>query len=500
MRTTTVVHWNKGQIAEKHNERDEELCKHEKHIDYYNRHGDSYHEELCRQDLSHAYEEVFGDAIEEYNAKQKRKDRRLTVDSYMESVENDNRGKKQTKKVNGKSVVDEDAERVGKQVVYEFTSKVGNTERERDANGCVLYDANGHHIRPEELPRELQAEILREQYRTFEDANPNFKLVSCDLHADEGFENKRGVWEYSEIHTHYTIIPVATGFKQGLSVQNSMNKALEQMGCGGNNGYHLWAEKEQDRLANITLEKYKEYCKTHLDFYKEHGDLEIYRPVKEKSRKGDMNKEQYIKEQELAEREGDVKSQEIALQEWMYEQIVSQAEEYAWDRDELELKRREQEADLEADRIDVMLNSKQNACDREQIECDRKLLQSWKDELRDDRHHIILLYDKLSRQNKIVDELCAQVKLLLTSTEQFKDEQITRRDDFMSRINYKDGRNALQMFQAKEKREKDARFKELDRINTRQTSIDWDTVDVKLRNKIFAEMKRNKEQEQEQER
>lgn len=265
-----------------------------------NEHGQSFHEVVYRQDLTEAYQEVFGDAIEEYNAGQKRKDRMKTVASYMDEVQNDNRGKRQTKRVNGKRVIDEQARR-GKQLSYEVTVKVGNTERERDEDGRTVYDAVGHHIRPDELPRELQLSILREYVETFETANPNFKVVNADIHGDEGFYNAQGVWEYAEVHPHIEFIPIAEGFKQGLGVQNSMNKALEAMGCGGVDGYDKWAKKEQARLAAITLEHYKAYCLTHPDFAREHGELRIYHPVSDKIKKGDMDKEQFVREQELTE-------------------------------------------------------------------------------------------------------------------------------------------------------------------------------------------------------
>lgn len=300
MQTTTTVHWNKGDIAKQHNQRDEELCKHESHIDLYNVHGDSFHEVLYRCDINDAYEEIFGDAIAEFNAHQKRKDRMKTVTSYMAEIENDTRGKRQTEKVNGKSVVNEDS-RQGKQLEYEITAKVGNTEREKDDDGHILYDANGQHIRTECLPRDLQKNILLEYCNTFQEVNPNFRVTNIDLHGDEGFYNKQGQWEYSCIHPHITFIPIATGFKQGLSVQNSMNKALSQMGYGGANGYELWARKEQERLERITLEKYREYCLTHQDFYLEHGALEITHPVHVRGKIGGMEKELYVRQQELAE-------------------------------------------------------------------------------------------------------------------------------------------------------------------------------------------------------
>ncbi len=300
MQSTITIHWNKGDIAKPHNQRDEELCKHESHIDLYNVHGDSFHEVLYRCDINDAYEEIFGDAIAEFNAHQKRKDRMKTVSSYMAEIKSDTRGKRQTKKVNGKSVVNEDS-RQGKQLEYEITAKVGNSEREKGDDGHILYDANGQHIRTECLPRDLQKIILLEYCETFQENNPNFKVTNIDLHGDEGFYNKQGQWEYSCIHPHITFIPIATGFKQGLSVQNSMNKALSQMGYGGANGYELWARKEQERLERITLEKYREYCLTHQDFYLEHGDLEITHPVHTRGKIGDMEKELYVRQQELME-------------------------------------------------------------------------------------------------------------------------------------------------------------------------------------------------------
>ena len=301
MRTTTTVHWNKGNVSELHNQRDEKLCVNESHIDLYNEHGTSYHETWYHSDLRDKYSEIFGDAIDEYNAKQKRKDRMIDIDSYMKSVSDDTRGKKQTKKVNGKKVVDDNTMRQGKQLSYEITVKVGNTYREKDKNGRTVYDAENHHIRHEELPRDLQRKILKRYCDTFQNENPNFRVVNIDFHADEGFYNRNGVWEYSEAHPHIEFIPISSGFKQGLSVQNSMNKAMKAMGFDGSDCYDKWAKKEQERLERITQEEYAKYCSVNPDFYKEHGNLEIYHPVANKTSQGNKSKEQLAQEQELDE-------------------------------------------------------------------------------------------------------------------------------------------------------------------------------------------------------
>lgn len=300
MKSTTTVNWNKGEVSERHNERDEELCKNESHIDLYNEHGLSFHETLVHKDLREAYEENFSGAIQLYNSYQKRKSRKIDIDSYMQSIVDDTRGKRQTKRVNGKKVVDENS-RQGKQLSYEINACVGNTYRQRDEDGRTLYDDTNHHIRPEEFPRDLQHEILREYGAGFQDRNFNLRVVNINIHGDEGFYNRRGEWEYSNIGIHIEVIPIAEGFKQGLPVQNSMNKALAQMGFTTPDCYSEWAKKEQSVLEEITLRKYKEYCLAHPDFYQEHGDLELYHPVADKTREGGKTKEQLAHEQELDE-------------------------------------------------------------------------------------------------------------------------------------------------------------------------------------------------------
>lgn len=300
METTATVNWNKGAVAQAHIERDEELCQHESHIDLYNHQGNSSHETWYRKDLKTVYEESVGNAIEDYNSKQRQKCRQKTVESYMNEVSLDKRGKRQTKKVNGKRVVDDKA-RHGKQLQYEVTVKVGNTERERDANGNTLYDATGHHVRSQYLPRDLQKQVYKRYCETFQEENPNFRLVNMEYHADEGFYNRKGVWEYSVDHTHITFVPFATGFKQGLEVQNSMNKALAQMGFTGSDAYHLWADKEQQRLEKILQEEYEVYCKQNPQFYTEHGNLDIIHPVADGSKQGGLSKEEYSDIQEMEE-------------------------------------------------------------------------------------------------------------------------------------------------------------------------------------------------------
>ena len=127
------------------------------------------------------------------------------------------------------------------------------------------------------------------------------RLINADYHADEGFYNRKGVWEYSTDHTHIEVVPVASGFKRGLEVQNSMNKAMAQMGFDTPDCYVLWSKKEQERLEKIVQEEYEKYCETHPNYAKAHGSLEIVHPVNERAKQGGASKEQFALEQELDE-------------------------------------------------------------------------------------------------------------------------------------------------------------------------------------------------------
>ncbi len=308
MQTTVTVHFNPGQVARNHVFREKDLCSHEKHIDLNNEHEDSFCDVLygSQDNLQERYEEIFGDAITEYNSKQKRADRRLTVESYMKTVEEDTRGKRQTKKVNGKKVIKEDS-RQGKQLEYEMTLTVGNTVCARNDIGRRMYDETGHEIRCEQLPREVSREVLRRYSERFESLNPGMKMSFSVMHGDEGYYNKYSKWEYGSIHLHLGYIPTATNFKQGLTIQNSLNKCLSAMDCNdeNGNGYDLWRKKQEEYLRDITREVYEDYCKQHGIKY----DLDFYTPVSDRTHEGNKTKEMFVYEQEkqdIQEREHDV--------------------------------------------------------------------------------------------------------------------------------------------------------------------------------------------------
>lgn len=157
-----------------HNARIRAVTDKEEHID---RHGkyEIWHDEK----LTDAYERIFGEAIREYNEKQKRKDRRIDP-NYLKTIQEDK----------------------DKHPVYEVIV--------------------GVYAQEETVIQEKEArEILREFYDTWKERNPNLEIVGAYYHADE---------QGSEPHIHIDYVPVAEYAKHGAKLQNGLVKALEQQG------------------------------------------------------------------------------------------------------------------------------------------------------------------------------------------------------------------------------------------------------------------------------
>lgn len=166
--------------------------------------------------IDKAYDQIFGDALREYNAKQKRKDRKIT--DYLSHI-------KQSKN--------------NEKVFYENVVQIGK----RDDTGIL--DADGN-ITDEAL---LAREILDEYARTFQERNPNLILFNAVLHMDEATP-----------HLHLDYIPVAHGYKTGLSTRNSLTKGLQEMGIepakGKNDNETMhWQQREREFLTGLCRER-----------------------------------------------------------------------------------------------------------------------------------------------------------------------------------------------------------------------------------------------------
>lgn len=163
--------------------------------------------EYCYTPIEQAYHELFDEAQAEYNAKQKRKDRR--IENYYEKICNGDQEKP----------------------FYEVIFQVGN----KDDMGVA--SENGA----------LAKEILDKFYHSFLERNPQLHVYSAHLHMDEATP-----------HLHIDFIPFTTGSKRGLSTRVSLKQALADQGITGEGRSlterDLWVQKEKESLAEIMLE------------------------------------------------------------------------------------------------------------------------------------------------------------------------------------------------------------------------------------------------------
>lgn len=249
------------------------------------------------------YKENFEDAIKEYNAKQKRKDRKIVdengdeVTAYIKSLKESKRGK-QTRKVSKKNS-DGSVQEVeitndnGQRILYELVVSAGNCNKKRDERGRVQYTADGHEIHPQRVEKEINKRAIRRFCEEFESIYQNFKVALCAYHADEQYLNARGVYEWGIEHAHIDFIPVASGYSRGLTKQAGMRKALESMGFKNRydsdgtyrNAYQDFCADAQTRFENIlTEEYYRYYIEDKKMAFEDIEDLEIIHPARGKGK------------------------------------------------------------------------------------------------------------------------------------------------------------------------------------------------------------------------
>ena len=176
----------------------------------------AWNEYYIQQSIREAYQQIFGPAIAEYNAKQKRKDRKVT--DYLNDIRNSGNKEKQ---------------------FYEIVVQIGKMEDTGvlDANGDLSIAARD------------AKEILDEYARSFQERNPNLYLFNAVLHMDEATP-----------HLHLDYIPVAHGYKTKMHTRNSLTKALQEMGIepavskNDTETMH-WQQREREYLTELCRER-----------------------------------------------------------------------------------------------------------------------------------------------------------------------------------------------------------------------------------------------------
>ena len=213
----------------------------------------------CQENIKAVYHELFDEALERYNAKQTRADRR--IENYYEKI------------------------RSGKQ--------------EKPFHEIILQVGNKDDMSADSEEGQLAAAVLDEYMKGFQERNPQLHVFSAHLHMDEATP-----------HLHIDFVPFTTGSKRGLDTRVSLKQALAAQGFkGGTRGdteWSQWVRSEKEQLS-LVMER-------HGIEWEDKGTHDKHLSVLD-YKKEQRAKEIAVLETVKAEKESQVESQERRLKE-----------------------------------------------------------------------------------------------------------------------------------------------------------------------------------------
>ena len=192
--------------------------------------------DYCNESIKNVYHKLFDEALQRYNDKQTRADRRIA----------------------------------------DYYEKIRNSKQEKTFHELILQIGDKENMNAESENGQLAKRILDEYYREFQARNPNLYVFSAHLHMDEATP-----------HLHIDFVPFTTGSKRGLDTRVSLKQALAAQGFKGGSRseteWNQWVQSEKEQLAAV-MERYDivwEHKGTHekhlsvLDYKKQEREKEV---------------------------------------------------------------------------------------------------------------------------------------------------------------------------------------------------------------------------------
>ena len=163
--------------------------------------------EYINEPIKEVYHEMFDGALERYNEKQTRNDRK--IDDYYE--------------------------------------KIWMSKQEKPFHELIIQIGNKDDMASDSYMGDAAKRILDEYFQGFQERNPNLRVFSAHLHMDEATP-----------HLHIDFIPFTTGSTRGLDTRVSLKKALEAQGFKGGSRseteWNQWVNSEKEQLARVMEE------------------------------------------------------------------------------------------------------------------------------------------------------------------------------------------------------------------------------------------------------
>ena len=161
--------------------------------------------DYCNENIKTVYHELFDEALERYNAKQIRSDRKIK----------------------------------------DYYEKIRSSKQEKPFHEIILQVGGKGNMNADTENGELAKQILDEYYQGFQERNPQLRVFSAHLHMDEATP-----------HLHIDFVPFTTGSKRGLDTRVSLGAKIEQKQIEFDvlSERVLNYDKAKDELSNLEIE------------------------------------------------------------------------------------------------------------------------------------------------------------------------------------------------------------------------------------------------------
>ena len=291
---------------------------------------------LIHEDIKQVYHKLFDKALDEYNAKQKRKDKQIK--SYYEKISRSKQEK----------------------LFYEVIVQIGN----KDDTGAGSSAA------------EVATWVLKDYVKMFQLRNPQLYVIGAYIHLDE-----------ETPHLHLNFVPWVSGSKRGLETKTSLKAALATRGFAsegkGNTEWKQWAEAEKDDIALIMRRygidwKKKNTHNQHLSVldYKKQERVKEVAALEEKLEGAQVVLE--LKEERIESLEKEIENKRVSIRKEQFEAQKmlddTKAETQKLQSEETDLRLKNSELRLEYSENVDKLTDKQKEIEAAQKEADKWMM------------------------------------------------------------------------------------------------------------------------------
>ena len=381
----SVTH-SDNKINVKHNNRDfEEREWGHTTNSHINRDLSKYNTTFVKQDIKEAYQEAFGEALAEYNEKQKRK--YLKIPDYYEYIKGLNDQHKTKKSKGGKATTkynlqDEIIITIGNKAYWDdiHSRIIGSIHDKTEAEKVFI-----------EYKKKQSDEIFKEFLKDFQKKHKHLHVFNAVAHYDEA----------GAPHMHLTFFGKADGLKKGLRLQPRTTRAVAQDLDGDFYAKMLESDQKKYDLAKENLERKKQGLKPLQ------GD-----------RKGDMSASANVYKQFLMETKQILidKARELGL-----EYQATGTHDFGKDMDEFKetMKKREEAIDKEVDKykqqkqaeikqLDAEINDKRTQAQKAKEDAQKATQE--KVQAEQEAKQAIEKRDDLSREERIAKQNAEEAK------------------------------------------------------------------------------------------